>query len=151
LAAKVNTGQGVLNKYTDFILSSNTGPKTNLNATGAVTRGDKGIDVHLPDQSAVVYGPNVTISWEENNALKPYVVEFSSMFGDELNVVETNDHFVTVNLEDKNFVNEDNIIVKVRSKTDQTKESDQYTLKKLSKADKERIKRQCCRKYHRRC
>src|SRR5688572_30895252 len=48
LAAKVTGGENVLNKYTDFILSKNTGPKTNLTATGAVTRGDGFIQVHLP-------------------------------------------------------------------------------------------------------
>jgi len=141
LAAKVTGGPSVLNKYTDFILSTNTGPKTNLAATGAVDRGLGNIQVHLPKpELAVVYGHNVTISWEEDKALKPYVVVFKSMFGDELNTVETSDNHVVVNLDDKNFVNEDNIIVTVFSKTDKTKASDEYTLKKLSKADKERIK-----------
>lgn len=142
LAARVNNGPSVLNKYTDFILSTNTGPKTNLTATGAVNRGPGSIDVHLPNlnnQSAVVYGNKVTISWEDN-APKPYIVVFNSMFGDELNVIETNDHFVTINLDDQSFVNEDNIIVAVSSKTDPNKKSDDYTLKRLSKADKERIK-----------
>jgi hypothetical protein len=140
LAAKIG-GPSVLNKYTDFILSTNTGPKTNLTATGAVTRGDAFIQVHLP-KSDVVYGNNVTINWDEDKekSIKPYVVVFKSMFGDELNKVETNDHYVVVNLDDKNFVNEDNIIVTVYSKTDQSKTSEDYTLKRLSKADKERIK-----------
>jgi len=141
LAAKVTGGENVLNKYTDFILSKNTGPKTNLTATGAVTRGDAFIQVHLP-KSEVVYGNNVTISWDEEKekSIKPYVVIFKSMFGDELNKLETNDHSVIVNLDDQNFVNEDNIIVTVYSKTDQSKVSEDYTLKRLSKADKARIK-----------
>ena len=122
LAAK-NGGPSVLNKYTDFILSTNTGPKTNLTATGAVSRGDAYIQVHLP-KSDVVYGNKVTISWDEDKekSINPYVVVFNSMFGDELNKVETNDHHVIVNLDDKNFVNEDNIIVTVYSKTDQYKD-----------------------------
>jgi hypothetical protein len=141
LAARVTGGPSVLNKYTDFILSTNTGPKTNLTATGAVSRGAGSIDVHLPNPDlSVVYGNNVTISWEDNKALRPYVVIFKSMFGDELNVIETEQSHVVVNLDDPNFVNEDNIIVTVASKTDKTKISDEYTLKKLSKADKERIK-----------
>ena len=140
LAAKIG-GPSVLNKYTDFILSTNTGPKTNLTATGAVNRGDAFIQVHLP-KSDVVYGNNVTINWDEEKekSIKPYVVVFNSMFGDELYKVETNEHHVIVNLDDKNFVNEDNIIVTVYSKTDQSKTSEDYTLKRLSKADKERIK-----------
>jgi len=141
LAAKVTDGPSVLNKYTDFILSTNTGPKTKLAATGAVSRGDTYIQVHLP-KSDVVYGNKVTISWEEDKEkqLNPYVVVFNSMFGDELYKVETNDRHVIVNLDDNNFVNEDNIIVKVYSKKDKNKESEEYTLKKLSKADKVRIK-----------
>ena len=140
LAAKIG-GPSVLNKYTDFILSTNTGPRTNLTATGAVTRGDAFIQVHLP-KSDVVYGNNVTISWDEEKekSIKPYVVVFKSLFGDELNKIETNEHHVIVNLDDKNFVNEDNIIVTVYSKTDRSKVSEDYTLKRLSKADKERIK-----------
>lgn len=141
LAAKVTGGPSVLNKYTDFILSTNTGPKTNLTATGAVSRGDTYFQVHLP-KSDVVYGNNVTISWEEDKdkQLSPYVVVFNSMFGDELYKVETNERHVIVNLDDVNFVNEDNINVTVFSKNDKNKQSEEYTLKKLSKADKERIK-----------
>jgi hypothetical protein len=140
LAAKIG-GPSVLNKYTDFILSTNTGPKTNLTATGAVNRGDAFIQVHLP-KSDVVYGNNVTINWDEEKekSIKPYVVVFNSMFGDELYKVETNDHYVVVNLDDKDFINEDNIIVTVYSKADQSKTSEDYTLKRLSKADKERIR-----------
>lgn len=141
LAARVTGGPSVLNKYTDFILSTNTGPKTNLAATGAVDRGIGNIQVHLPKpEEAVVYGSNVTVSWEEEKAARPYVVVFRSMFGDELNSIEVNDNHVVVNLDDKNFINEDNIIVIVYSKTDKSKESEEYTLKRLSKADKERIK-----------
>jgi hypothetical protein len=141
LSAQVKDGASVLNKYTDFILSSNTGPKNTLNATGAVERGGSAIKVYLPKpELAVVYGDKATISWEDDKALKPYVVTFKSMFGDELNRVETSESFAVVDLGDKNFVNEDNIIVTVESKANRNKVSDEYTLKKLSKADKERIK-----------
>jgi hypothetical protein len=44
-----------------------------------------------------------------------------------------------VNFSNANFVNEDNIIVVVKSKSDPNKISEEYTLKKLSKADKVRI------------
>ncbi len=141
LAAQVKDGVNVLNKYTDFILSANTGPKNTLAATGAVDRGASSIKVLLPrPELAVVYGDKVTIVWEEDKTLKPYVVIFKSMFGDELNKVETEENSVVVDLTDKNFTNEDNIIVTVESKVNRNKISDEYTLKKLSKADKERIK-----------
>lgn len=141
LAAKVSGGATVLNKYTDFILSANTGPKNSLTATGAVDRGVDNIRVYLPRaEMAVVYGNKAIVSWEDDKALKPYVVTFKSMFGDELNAVETSENAVVVDLSDKNFENEDNIIVTVSSKSNRAKFSDDYTLKKLSKADKERIK-----------
>jgi len=141
LSSRVSGGASVLNKYTDFILSANTGPKNNLAATGAVNRGADNIKVYLPrPEMAVVYGNNVTISWEGHIALKPYKVTFKSMFGDELNSIETTENSIVVDLNDKNFENEDNIMVSVVSKANNAKVSDDYTLKKLSKADKERIK-----------
>lgn len=141
LAARVSGGASVLNKYTDFILSSNTGPRSNLAATGAVDRGVDNIKVYLPrTELAVVYGNNVTISWENDQSLKPYEVVFKSMFGDELSSLETSSNSIVVNLNDRNFENEDNIIVTVYSKSNRSKASDEYTLKKLSKADRERIK-----------
>jgi hypothetical protein len=141
LAARVNGGTSVLNKYTDFILSANTDPKNTLTATGAVSRGVDNISVYLPrPESSVVYNNKVTISWEEEEALKPYEVIFKSMFGDELRTVETNDNKVEVDLGDRNFENEDNIIVTVVSKGDKDKVSIDYTLKKLSRADRDRIR-----------
>lgn len=141
LAAKVTGGTTVLNKYTDFILSANTGPKNNLAATGAVDRGTDNIKVFLPrPELAVVYGNNVTISWENDPSLKPYEVVFNSMFGDELSKLETTSNSVVVDLNDNSFENEDNIIVTVYSKSDRSKASNEYTLKKLSRADKDRIK-----------
>lgn len=141
LASQIKDGASVLNKYTDFILSSNTGPKNSLNATGAVNRGTGSINVLLPrPELAVVYGNKVTINWEEDKTLKPYVVSFKSMFGDELDKIETADNFTVVDLDDKNFLNEDNILVTVESKANRNKTSSDYTIKRLSKADKDRIK-----------
>ena len=140
LAAKVNGGSSVLNKYTDFILSSNTSPKNRLAATGAVDRGVDNIHVYLPKpEQAVVYNDKVIIQWETEHAPAPYVVTFKSMFDDELNKLETAENSITIDLNDQNFDNEDNIIVEVASKTDKNKISAKYTLKKLSRADKERI------------
>lgn len=141
LAAKVNGGSSVLNKYTDFILSSTTSPKNRLAATGAVDRGADNIQVHLPKpEQAVVYNNNVIIQWDSEAAPGPYIVTFKSMFDDELDKLEASDNSVTIQLNDQNFANEDNIIVEVSSVSNKNKVSDKYTLKKLSKADKERIK-----------
>jgi hypothetical protein len=141
LAAKVNGGSNVLNKYTDFILSSATTPKNRLSATGAVDRGEDNIQIYLPKpELAVVYNENVIIQWDSHGAPAPYVVTFKSMFEDDLDRLETSESSVAINLSSKNFTNEDNIIVEVVSVTNKNKISNKYTLKKLSKADKARIK-----------
>ena len=141
LSAKVNGGSNVLNKYTDFILSSATSPKDRLAATGAVDRGKDNIQVYLPKpELAVVYNDEVIIQWDAQIAPAPYLVTFRSMFDDDLDKLETNENRVAVNLNSKNFANEDNIIVEVASTADKNKISNRYTLKKLSKADKARIK-----------
>jgi hypothetical protein len=141
LAKEVKEPASVLSKYTDFILSANTGPKNTLVATGAVDRGGSAIKVYLPrPELAIVYGDKVTINWEDDKSLAPYVVVFKSMFGDELASTEASGNFLVVDLGNKDFMNEDNIIVTVESKANKNKISDEYTLKRLSKADKERIK-----------
>lgn len=141
LASEVKESANVLKKYTDFMLSSNTGPKNTLAATGAVDRGASGIKVFLPKpELAVVYGDKVTISWEEDKTLAPYIVSFKSMFGDELATQETSDHSMVIDLSNRDLTNEDNIIVTVESKANRNKISDEYTIKRLSKADKERIR-----------
>jgi hypothetical protein len=140
LAARVNGGTSVLNKYTDFILSANMAPKNTLTATGAVNRGVDNIPVFLPrPELSVVFNDKVTINWEDDKSLRPYEVVFKSMFGDELNTIETSENRVEIDLTDRNFEDEDNILVTVRSKN-QSKVSNDYTLKKLSRADKDRIR-----------
>ena len=139
LAAKVSQGSSVLNKYTDFILSSAASPKTNLNATGAVHRGDE-IPLNLPTgEKGVIFNSEVIITWDSDKLTPPYKVSFNSLFDDELYTVETKNNYVTVNLSDRNFNNEDNILVSVTSLSNNLK-TENYSLSKLSKNDHERIK-----------
>jgi len=141
LAAKVNGGSNVLNKYTDFILSSATAPKNRLAATGAVDRGEDNIQVYLPtSELAGIYNDNIIIQWDSKAAPAPYLVVFRTMFEDDLDKLETSENNVAVNLSGKNFANEDNILVEVSSVSNKNKISKRYTLKKLSKNDKARIK-----------
>lgn len=141
LAKNVSGGTSVLNKYTDFILSSNTTKRNSLTATGAVHRGADLIELYLPEaENPVVYNNEIIINWDATKIPGPYVVAFNSMFGDELQKIESKENYVKVNLSSANFTNEDNILVVVSSKSDPAKISKEYTLKKLSKADKERIK-----------
>ena len=140
LAGKVSGGASVLNKYTDFILSANETKVNHLEATGAVHRGPNSIHVYLPKpEMALVYNHLVIINWENKTANK-VAVSFSSVFGDSLKTVTTTQQAISIDLNDNSFANEDNIIVKVTRDDDRQYASDEYTLKKLSKADKARIK-----------
>jgi hypothetical protein len=141
LSAKIGQGTSVLNKYTDFILSNNAQKKNNLQATGAVHRGPGKIKIYLPGESPVVFNNKIIINWEKTDDVKgPFIVKFNSMFGDELKKEEVNGYSLTIELNDPSFEAEDNFLVQIISKPDPNKQSDPYTIKKLSKADKERIK-----------
>jgi hypothetical protein len=146
LSAKVGSGSSVLNKYTDFILSSNTDKKNKLSATGAVHRGGLSTKIYLPKADhAILYGDTIVLDWEKEKGDQPqtYVVQLKSMFGDDLHTTETTSNTVAINLADTKFVNEDNIIVEIFPKGKEDKKPDPpYMVKKLSTADKDRIKLQ---------
>ncbi len=144
LESKVGGGPSVLNKYTDFILSSASEKKNRLGATGAVHRGSHTIRVFLPkSEVAFVYEDTVILDWERKADEGKYVVNLKSIFGDDLYTTESTDNTITINLADPKFASEDNIIVEVYPKTQPGKKPDPpFIIKKLSPADKERIKAQ---------
>jgi len=139
-ANQVKPGPSVLNKYTDFVLSSATSPKNTLAATGAVTRGDEFIALYLPVNHNEVFGNKIIISWDDEKKLKPYTVTFTTLFGDELLKKETSDSWMEVDLADPTFGPENNIIVNVVSKTNKNHKSENFTLKKAPKATRDKIK-----------
>jgi len=140
LATKVSGGSSVVNKYTDFIISSNTTKKNNLAATGAVDRGtDFLLHMPLPAQQPHIYGEKIILSWEEDKTASPYIVSFRSLFEDELAKIETEESQLTVDLTASTLANEDNIVVQVYSKANPAKKSRTYNLRRLSKADRERL------------
>lgn len=144
LEESMTPGKSVLVKYTDFILSSNSDQKTTLNATGSVSRGPENIQVFLPTSPSftVVYGEKVIINWDKADMTGPFRVTFSNPFGDELNVVQSESNSVSIDLSDRDFQYEDNILIKITSKADRKESPDQLMIKRLSKADKERVKKQ---------
>jgi len=76
-------GSSVLNKYTDFILSSNSAEakKNRLSATGAVHRGLEDIKVFLPEnQYAEIFNNIAVINWESAKGGAPYIVSVKNMF-----------------------------------------------------------------------
>ncbi len=140
LAGSIEEGSGVLNKYTDFILSTRPEPQTNLTVTGSVYRGTGTIKIALPqDNNTVVFNNEIAIAWTKDEGTPSYVVQFNSMFGDALYSVSVRDTAVVVDLNDPALVDEDNIVVRVVSGKDPVKTSDNFMLKRLSQADRKRI------------
>jgi hypothetical protein len=144
LSAKVGGGSSVLNKYTDFILSSNSAEakKNRLSATGAVHRGETyAIQLMLPEnQHSGIYNNVAVINWEGTKVAGPYIVTLRNMFDDELAKIETPETNFQVDLSDPKFVKENAILVEVKSKSDTKQVSKQHLIKRLTQADEERVK-----------
>lgn len=140
LAARVQGEAGVLNKYADFMLSSNSAEakKNRLNATGAAHRG-LGIKVFLPNnQFASVYNNVVFISWD-NKEKGPYKVSFLNMFDDLLLQLESSTNKVSIDLNDPKFINESAILVEIEAKPTGAKSDERYLIKRLSPGEREKI------------
>ena len=145
LESQVKTGSGVLVKYTDFILSSNSteAKKNKLSATGAVDRGESyAIKVKLPEnQNSSIYNNVAVVSWDGNNAPGPYTITMRNMFDDEITKFETPETSFQIDLNDSKLSKEKAVIVEVRSKSDVKLVSKPYLIKKLSPADQAAIKK----------
>ncbi|CAN5412753.1 hypothetical protein BH09BAC3_BH09BAC3_05140 [soil metagenome] len=144
LAAKVGGTTSVLNKYTDFILSSNSAEakKNRLSATGGITRGDNKLNVFLPQpQNASIFGKEMVVEWEAPAAGGPYIVTVKNIFDEELVKIETPETLVRLNLNDPKLANESAIMLEVSSKAISGIKSDAKVIKKLSPADFEKIKK----------
>lgn len=145
LVEQVKPGSSALNKYTDFILSSNADQKGGkLGATGAVHRATESalIKVSLPEsQYSGVYNNTVVVNWDPASVTGPYVVTFENMFGDKLDKVETSETSIRVDLSQPKFKNETAILVIVSSKADSKQSSKQYTVKRLNAADHDKVKK----------
>jgi hypothetical protein len=143
LLSKVASGTSVLNKYTDFILSSNSAEakKNRLSATGGSHRGPKELKLNLPDNSKTeVFNNIVILNWEKSSG--PYVVTLKNMFDETLGTIETPETSTQVNLSDPAYVNETAILVEVASKGDGKLKSRQALLKKMTPAQSEKIKKE---------
>ncbi len=144
LASKVSGGTSVLNKYTDFILSSNSAEakKNRLSATGAVHRGTEG-SLHVllpPPQNANIFGKTMVVEWESKVG-GPYVVTVKNIFEDDLMKVETPETKVYLDLNDPKLVHESAILVKVTVKGESNEKIDGNVVKRLAPADQERVKK----------
>jgi len=138
------SGPSVMQKYTDFILSSNAETKKNkLSATGAVHR-DISSSLHLvlpENQNSAIFNNAAVISWEGTKVPGPYVLTLRNMFDDVLERYETPETNYRVDLSGSRFAKENAIIVQVTSKVDAKEVSKQHLIKKLSPSEHENIKK----------
>lgn len=141
LVSRLGAGSSVLNKYTDFILSSETEKKNRLSATGAVHRGPKDvIIVYLSSaERAELYGDKLGIQWSSEEVKGPYEVVFTTLLEDELDRFETNENQLMVSMNQGGLRDEYEIQVKVISKSSPGKGSKDYVIKRLRPADREKF------------
>lgn len=145
LAAKVGGGSSVLNKYTDFILSSNSAEakKNRLSATGAVHRATEAeaIKLLLPEnQHSGIYNTTAVVNWDGSKVAGPYIVVLRNMFDEELNRLETPETSIQIDLADPKYAAEGAILVEVSAKSDAKLASKQHLIKKLTPTEQAKIK-----------
>lgn len=145
LASTMNGGASVLNKYADFMLSSNSAEakKNRLSATGAVHRGlNDDIIVYLPEnQHSSIYNNVAIVNWESktgNNG--PFIVSVRNMFGDEIILKETPETTFTVDMSDPKIANEQHLLLQVSKKSDGKLTSAEHLIKKIQPAEHQKIK-----------
>lgn len=144
---KVAKGGSALNKYTDFILSSNAeGKKNKLGATGAITRDlneNKAIAVILPAKEfPYVYNSSVVINWDGVKVPGPYVVIVKDMFEEPITKFETPEISFTLDLKDPKLAGQQTILVEVASKADPKLGSSHYYVKQMPATEREKVKKQ---------
>jgi uncharacterized protein YdhG (YjbR/CyaY superfamily) len=147
LASKISSGSSVLNKYTDFILSSNSAEakKNRLSATGAVHRdvsAAAAIKIMLPEnQYSGIYNNTAVINWDGSQVAGPYVITLKNMFEDVLSKEETPETSYKIDLSNPKFANENAILIEVSQKADPKLVSRQHLIKKLSPAEQEKVQK----------
>jgi hypothetical protein len=141
LMNQTKAGSSVLNKYTDFILSSNAeGKKNRLSATGAVHRATdhNAIRLMLPETNANLYNSTAVLNWESEKTQGPYIVTLKNLFEDELAKIETTDPYLVVDLSP--YAKESTILIEVKSKDNHKLHSRQHTIQRLPASEQVRIK-----------
>ncbi len=143
LEENIKPGAGVMTKYTDFILSSNSAEakKNKLSATGAVSRDiAQPLSLILPEnQNSAIFSSTAIISWEGSKVDGPYILTVRNMFDDVLDSFETAEKKFTVDF--SRFPKQNALIVQVRSKSSSKEASKDHLIKKLAPAEEENVRK----------
>lgn len=143
LMSRVGSEASVLNKYTSFILSSNSAEakKNRLSATGAVHRGLDDIVVQLPESGhSDILNNTVIVRWHSKRSTGPFVVTIKDRFEEELWKTETSENVVQIDLSDPKLVKETSVSLEVTVKADPKAKSEQYYIKRLDAKRSESVK-----------
>lgn len=145
---QVKPSATALNKYTDFILSSNAETKKNkLGATGAVERGDKhAITLMLPSEKNSAVLNSIAIINFTTTANGPYLVTISNMASEQLASFETPEKTFEIDLKDSKYKFNTpgdpfsaGIMIQVKSKSDPKMDSKEYMIKALPSKDAQQV------------
>lgn len=142
LVKRLPNKASALNKYTDFILSKSEDKKTRLGATGAVERTTLKdmILAYLPgSEKSDVFGDKIYLEWNPGEVKAPYTVIFSNLMEEELGRYETTQPNFTIAINEGKFQNENQLLVRIVSKNTPGQGSKAYTIKRMKKADREKI------------
>ncbi|QOI97222.1 MAG: hypothetical protein HRU69_06840 [Flammeovirgaceae bacterium] len=116
LAARLSKGSTVLNKYTDFILSSEEDKKNKLAATGAVHRDVKmALTVFLP-QTSEHFGDKLAVSWQNPGASTQADVIVMDLGEDELARYKVDGNSLLIDLNDPKLKGTQHYLIRVVSK-----------------------------------
>jgi len=143
LMSKIGSEASVLNKYTSFILSSNSAEakKNRLSATGAVHRGLDDISVQLPESGhSDILNNIVIVRWHSKKSTGPFVITLKDRFEEELWRTETSDNVVQIDLSDPKLAKENSIALEISVKADPKSKSDQRYIKRLDAKRAENMK-----------
>lgn len=146
LETKLASSQSsVANKYAQFVMNKmneddgdvNSNYRSNMKATGAVTRAVDGtLNVMLPS-SVDVLNPEAIVQWEspENLDNPTYVVSIKNIFDEEIFTTETDKNSMQLNFDDENLSSERLVILKVKVKGSSDLVSGDYGIKRMSSDD----------------
>ena len=144
LASRVNTGgSSVASKYADFVLSKMSADKKSnrLSATGAVHRAVVNARINLYVPSSVdIYNDKALIEWGALEGNNTYVVKIMNVFGEKLAQVETSENKYLIDLSEKKFEKEANLLVSVISNGNEKMSSEEVAIKRLPSDKAEIVK-----------
>jgi hypothetical protein len=146
LETKLASSQSsVANKYAQFVMNKmneddgdvNQNYRSNMKATGAVTRAVDGtLNVMLPS-SVDVLNAEAIVQWTapENVENPTYVVSIMNIFDEEIFSTETDKNTIPLNFDDENLSSERLVILKVKVKGNNELVSGDYGIKRMSSDD----------------